>query len=400
VRFRPRFARAEADFYKVAAATTSLLVIMNENPLIPPREENSIHGRGFFPQLADRLPVEASVPLKGVFTLLVFYTIYFAAPVLIPITVALLLSVLLSPFVDRLKRLGIPRVAGAAVVIVIVFGTISTGLITVAAPAQEWLTKLPESFKKVEAKLRSLKKPLQDFQKATEQIENVTELSDSRRRQKVEIQRPGILEDIFSGTQRAIASIGVTLILTVSLLVSGERFLGKIVGAVSPAEDRQYAVTIIHGIRRDLSYYLAGITLINLSLGVSVGILAYVLGLPNALLWGSIVALLSFAPYIGSLTNMMLLALVGLIQYDTIAQALVLPFIFLALSTFVQSVVVPYVLGARLLLSPIAIFLAILLWGWMWGVIGALLAVPLLVSFKIICGRFQSLKPVAEFLTP
>jgi predicted PurR-regulated permease PerM len=337
--------------------------------------------------------------MTGVLILLIFYTVYFASAVLIPITVALLLSILLSPFVDRLERIGLPRVAGAAAVIVITFGIISAGLIAVSSPAQEWVTKLPESFKKVEQKLRSLKKPLQDFQKATQQIENATELSDGRTRAKVEIQGPGLLEAIFSGTQRAIAAIGVTLILTVSLLASGERFVRKIVGVFAPVEERQHVAAAIRGIRRDLSYYLAGITIINLSLGASVGILAYILGMPNALLWGGVVGVLSFAPYVGSLTNMGILALVGLNQYDTIAQALVLPLVFLALSTFVQSVVVPYVLGRRLLLSPIPIFIAILLWGWMWGIIGALLAVPLLVCIKIICSRVDRLKPIAELLT-
>jgi predicted PurR-regulated permease PerM len=192
----------------------------------------------------------------------------------------------------------------------------------------------------------------------------------------------------------------VTLILTISLLASGERFLRKIIGAFWPAEDKQHSAAIIAGIRHDLSYYLASITLINLSLGLAVGVLAYLLGLQNPLLWGSLVALLSFAPYVGSLASMILLGLAGLVQYNTIAQALVLPLIFLALSAFVQSVVVPYAVRRRLLLSPIPIFLAILIWGWMWGIAGALLAVPLLVTFKIICERFRKLKPVAEFLTP
>lgn len=341
----------------------------------------------------------APATLTGIFVLLLFYTFYFASAVLIPIAVAFLLSVLLSPFVDRLERLGLPRVAGAAAVMIVTFGTIFAGLVSVAAPAQEWVAKVPESFKKVDQKLRSLKKPLQDFQKATQQIENAAELSDGRGRARVEIQRPGLLEEIFSGTQRAIAAIGVTLILTVSLLASGERFMRKIVGSFAPAEDRQHVAAIIRGIRHDLSYYLAGITLINLSLGAAVGILAYLLKMPNALLWGSVVGILSFAPYVGSLTNMAILALAGLNQYETIAQALVLPLVFLALSTAVQSVLVPYVLGRRLLLSPIPIFLAILLWGWMWGIPGALLAVPLLVSFKIICERFQNLRVIAEFLT-
>jgi predicted PurR-regulated permease PerM len=105
----------------------------------------------------------APATLTGIFVLLLFYTFYFASAVLIPIAVAFLLSVLLSPFVDRLERLGLPRVAGAAAVMIVTFGTIFAGLVSVAAPAQEWVAKVPESFKKVDQKLRSLKKPLQDF---------------------------------------------------------------------------------------------------------------------------------------------------------------------------------------------------------------------------------------------
>lgn len=290
--------------------------------------------------------------------------------------------------------------AGAAIVIIIVFGAISAGLISVASPAQEWISRLPENFKKIEQKLRSIKKPLQDFQKATQEIENAADISDRPHRTKVEIQKPGIIEDIFSGTQRAFATIGVTLILTISLLASGGRLLRKIVSIFSTPEHRDHATAIVRSIRHDLSYYLAGITMINIGLGVSVGLLAYILGVANALLWGSVAGVLSFAPYIGSLANMIILTLVGLVQFDTIAAALALPLMFLALSAFVQSVVVPYVLGRRLLLNPIAIFLAILIWGWMWGVPGALLAVPLLVSFKIICERLHFLRHVAELLAP
>ena len=362
------------------------------------RQPNHLEQEGVFASVAKKIGGERSVALPGIFVLLVFYTLYFAAPVLTPIAIAFLLSVMLSPFVDRLETIGIPRVAGAAAVIVIVFATLSTALVTVASPAQEWLAKLPENFKRVDQKLRILKKPLQEFQKATQQIENAADISSRPNRQIVEIQKPGIIEELFRGTQRLVASIGVTLILTVSLLASGERFLRRIVTATSAGEDKKYAEIIIHSIRHDLAYYLAGITLINMGLGLSVGLLSYALGIENALLWGTVTAVLAFAPYIGSLTIMLLLTLVGLVQFETVSQALILPFIFLALSTFVQSVVVPYVLGRRLLLNPIAIFLAILIWGWMWGIIGALLAVPLLVSFKIICEKFQSLRPIAEFL--
>jgi predicted PurR-regulated permease PerM len=332
--------------------------------------------------------------------LLIFYTIYFAAPVLIPITVAFLLSILLSPFVDRLERIKIPRVIGAVFVMIFVFGAVVAMLATLAQPAQEWVTKLPESWKKVDEKLRIIKKPIQDFQMATEQLESAAEISPKTQRQRVEIRRPGILEDIFSGTQRVIASFGVIFILTISLLASGDLVLRKLVTVVPTMEDKKRAVEIMRSIQKDIAYYLSAISLLNLSLGAGVAFFAYILGIPNALLWGAIVAVLAFAPYVGSVTIVIILTLVGLVEYATFAEALILPLIFLAMSTFVQAIMVPHILGRRLLLSPVAIFLTIILWGWMWGIAGALLAVPLLASFKIICERFKALRPVSEFLTP
>jgi predicted PurR-regulated permease PerM len=348
----------------------------------------------------DPVRSRGSLAITGIFVLLVFYTIYFAAPVLIPITVAFLLSMLFSPFVDRLERIRIPRVLGSAVIMLAFVGFLATAVISLAGPAQEWVAKLPANFKSIEEKLKIIKRPLQDFQKATEQLESATRFSERPVRQKVEIQRPGMLEDIFSGTQRVIASVGVILILTFSLLASGDLILRKLVTVIPTLEDKRRAVEIMRSIQRDISYYLSAVTVINLGLGISVGLVAWALGIPNAALWGAVTAVLAFAPYVGSVAITAILTLVSMIEYDTFSQALVLPAIFLLLSAMVQSIVVPFVLGRRLLLSPVAIFIAIILWGWMWGIVGALIAVPVLASVKIICERFQALRPVAEFLTP
>jgi predicted PurR-regulated permease PerM len=347
-----------------------------------------------------REAMNRSFALRGIFFLLVFYTLYFAAPVLIPIAAAILLALLLYPLVEYLQRLYIPRGAGAAIVVMATFGLILTGLYQLAGPAQEWAARLPASFAKIEQKLKIVKKPIQDLQKATEQLESATDLSGAgkQRRQRVEIARPGIIEDIFAGTQRVVASIGVMLILLFFLLSTGELFMKKLV-AVFPAlaEDGENG-NMVSVIRKDISFYLTAATCINAGLGLVVAGLAYYLGVENALLWGAIVAVLAFVPYIGSVTSILILTLVGLVEFDTLPQAFLLPGVFLAASVFVQSVVVPQVMGRRLVLNPVAIFLAITLWGWMWGIIGALMAVPMLASLKIFCERVRSLRPVAEFL--
>lgn len=369
-------------------------------PVSPGTEKKEQELDSFLGTFTDAVRSGRSAPINGIFILMVFYTIYFAAPVLIPITVAFLLSMLLSPFADRLERLRLPRPVAAALIMLLVFGGLLTSLVTLAGPAQEWIAKLPQSFKTVESQLKFIKKPLQDFKEATEKIESATDLSQRPPRQKVEIQRPGLLEDIFSGTQRFIASIGVIMILTFSLLASGDLVLRKLVTVIPTLEDKRRAVEIMRSIQKDISYYLSAITMLNLGMAFCVGALAYLMGIENAALWGAVVAVLAFMPYIGSVTIIIILTLVCLVEFGNFAEALILPLIFLAMSTAVQSVMVPFVLGRRLLLSPVAIFLAIILWGWMWGIVGALLAVPLLASFKIICERFQALRLISEFLTP
>jgi len=336
--------------------------------------------------------------VKGIFILLLFYTLYFAAPVLIPIAAAVLLALLLNPLVEKLERLLLPRGVSAAIVVVVALGLVLAGLMQLAGPAQEWVERLPASFPKIEQKLRIVKKPIEDIQKATEKIESATELSNRPRRQKVEIARPGMIEDLFSGTQRVVASIGVTLILCFFLLSSGGLFVRKLT-AVFPwlaADDR--ADEMFGAIRRDISFYLAAATCINIGMGVIVGAVASYLGVQNALLWGALVAVFAFIPYVGSVISLVALSLVGMIEFDGLGRAMMLPLAFLIVTVLVQSVVVPQVMGRRLVLNPVAIFLAITIWGWMWGIIGALMAVPILACIKIVSERIPSLRPVAEFL--
>lgn len=123
-------------------------------------------------------------------------------------------------------------------------------------------------------------------------------------------------------------------------------------------------------------------------------------GLENPLLWGTIVTLLSFAPYAGSFITAIILTLAGMLTFDSLPMAFVAPGVFLFLMFLYGNFLIPVIIGNRLSLNPVSIFLAIVFWGWLWGIAGALLAVPILASFKIICDRFDSLKPIAEFLSP
>ena len=341
-----------------------------------------------------------SVALSGIFLLLLFYTLYFAAPVLMPIAVAVLFNLLLAPAVRLLARLRIPQPLGAALVLALGLGLFAGAVSLLADPAREWMQKAPDSFYQVETKLRSLKEPIEKIQQASSQIEQATQLGDKQPTQKVEIERPGLTQALLAGTPEVLASTGIVIVLLYFLLASGDSIRRKVVSVIPLLQDKKRAVEIMRGIERDISYYLLTVTFINLVLGIIVTLVLTALGVPNPLLWGAMIALFNYAPYIGAAAGIVILAAVGLLSFDTLPQALLVPGFFLVLTVLEGQLITPMILGRRLLLSPVAIFITMVIWGWLWGVTGALIAVPLLASIKIICENFEPLQPVAEFLSP
>ncbi|MFO1431792.1 MAG: AI-2E family transporter [Candidatus Competibacteraceae bacterium] len=342
-----------------------------------------------------------SAMLTGIFIMLVFYTLYFAAPVLMPIILAMLFNLLLAPVVRLLSKFGIPQALGAALVLLVSLGVLLGGVTLLATPAEEWIKAGPENFQKIEQKLRTLRKPIEQIQKATEQIQQVTTPSDGNQSaQKVELQGPSLTSTLLSGTPEILATTGVVIVLLYFLLASGDSLRRKVVSVIPRLQDKKRAVEIMRGLEHDISHYLLTVTLINSSLGAVATVGLYWMGVPNAMLWGAMVALFNFAPYVGATVSVIILAAVGLLTFDTLGQALLVPGIVATLSVIEGQIITPAVLGQRLSLSPVAIFIAMILWGWLWGVPGALLAVPLLASFKIVCEKLEPLQPVATFLAP
>ncbi|MGB0086471.1 MAG: AI-2E family transporter [Rhodomicrobiaceae bacterium] len=337
------------------------------------------------------------VALTVIAILAVFFTLHAASSLFVPIAAAVLLSMLLAPPVQLLERLHVPRLAASAIVVAATVALIGAGLAALAGPAQSWIEKGPESLQKMEHRLFALRKPHED---ATEQPQ---EAADAKTHgdgpQEVRVVQPALRDIVLSATPQAAASIISVTILVYFLLASGDVFLRKLVTEIPTLGDKKRAVEITRQIETDISFYLLSFTLVNVGLGVAMAVVTAVLGMPNPLLWGALVAVLNFVPYVGALASMAILAIVGIQTFDSLPLALAAPAILLILVGIAGEVITPFVLGRRLQLNPVAIFIAILLWGWLWGIVGVLLAVPLLASFKIICERVEPLHPIAEFLT-
>jgi len=203
---------------------------------------------------------------------------------------------------------------------------------------------------------------------------------------------------LFSQTPLFLAKLIVVIILTYFLLAHQESFLLKAVKAVPTFQDKRRVVDIAKEIETSIARYLLSVTLLNLSLGACVGIGLALLGLSNALMWGVAIFLLNYIPFIGAVAGISLVAIASLIQFENIGYACLAPLLYLALNALESNFVTPNILGRWMTLNPVGIFLSFLFWGWLWGVPGMLLAVPILAIIKIFCDRVDGLSQLGEFL--
>lgn len=369
-------------------------------------EQNDVH--------ASRDGTEASVPLledsptvwirsaalSGIFLLMVLYTMYFATSLIMPFTLAFLLSLVLSPIVRTLAKLRIHQTLAALVVTLALAGGIVAGLYALAKPAAAWIERAPSELRLLEYKLAWVKKPIKEVQEAKEQVEKMTSMEESDDSGQAGGERPAfsLVDMAVNRTPSLMYGSAVALILLFFLLAAGDSLFSKMVQVTPRLEDKKRVVETAREIQRHISVYLGTITVINLVVGVVTALAMYFLDMPNPLLWGALVGILNFIPYLGVLISMVIVGFVSLLTFDSLAQALVPPAVIFGVNVIEGQIIMPIVAGRRLSLSPVAVFLSIVVLGWMWGILGALMAVPLLASIKLVCEHVAPLNPVAVFL--
>lgn len=339
-----------------------------------------------------------SVTLTGLFVLAVFFTLYLGRAIFLPITVALLFAVLFAPLLRRLRHLYIPEPVGAAILLSLVVAVAGYGASRLAEPASDWAARVPDAFLELEYKLRAIKQPMQEVTKATELLSKAATLDGTKKVQQVEVRNDAWPMRFFSATGEVIIQIATTIILLYFLLSSGDLFLQKLVKALPQWPDKRRAVEIVRRIEAQLFRYLFTVTCINLGLGVMVGIAMDLLGMPNPILWGVMAALLTFIPYLGHMFGVVAVMLVAAVTFDELRYIAIVGAVYGGLAFLEGSLVTPMILGQRLEINPVVLLIGLMLWGWMWGIAGALLAVPLLVAFKIFCDHVDPLSSVGSFI--
>jgi predicted PurR-regulated permease PerM len=338
-----------------------------------------------------------SVALTGLFILAVFYTIYFMRSILLPIVLALLLSYLLRPIVRGAARLKIPLPVSAAISLIGLLATVGYGISALAAPAVGWLQQAPAGLTQLQHKLMPVRKSMSQVTQATAEIEKLARASPESK--TVEVQRHPISEMLVMHTPEFIASAILSAILLYFLLVYDQTFIAKLVKLLPTLSDKKTAVGIAHDIESQVSRYLFTVTTINTCLGLAVGTAVGLLGLRNPVMWGVMVALLNFVPYLGALTGIICMTIGAVLSFDSLGYALIFPAVYLALGTLEGSFITPWIMGRSLTLNPVMILLSLTFWGWMWGIAGIVLAVPILATVKIFCAHIKPMEPLAEFLS-
>lgn len=339
-----------------------------------------------------------SLGLTVLSILALLYTLYFARDFLLPIVIALLLDLLFSPVVRALTRVGLSAPLGAAVVVLGLLAIVSFTAYELSTPVQRWTTEAPKTLQTAETRLRKLLTPLERVRRTAEQVETATSTAVPPKTTEVVVRGPGLVARMFGTTQRFVTGSLEVLILLYFLLAAGDLFLQKLVKVLPQLGDKRTAVQIARKAEASISTYLSTALAVNVAEGAVVAVMLYLLGMPNPALWGALVALLEFIPYLGAIVVVVVLTLAALATFDSVSHALLIPASFVAINLIQAYFVSPLLFSRRLTLNPVALVVGLAFWWWIWGVPGAFVAVPLMATFKIFCDHIEALAPIGEFL--
>jgi predicted PurR-regulated permease PerM len=349
-------------------------------------------------EFLDRTRTVLPLAVIGIFCLGFVAFLYFARPFALPIMLALVLNFLLKPVVLALSRLRVPEPFGAALVMATVSVVIWVGVSQFSKPLVLWIDRAPESLRSIKQKLHDFTRPAERLTKAAETVQDIT-TSTPGATTKVEVHTSPLKDNLVSYAKSFLVIGLETGVLLYFLLAAGDLFMQKLVSILPTLRDKKMAVEISNEVQQNISRFLFTVTVINIFLGVAVGLAMWMLGMANPVLWGAVAGLLNFIPYFGPLCGTIILAMAGLLTFESVGQALLPPLCYISLHALESNFITPLILGRRLTLNPVVIFISLIFWTWLWGIPGVLLSIPTLMMIKILCEHFKPLSPIGEFLS-
>ncbi|PJJ86289.1 putative PurR-regulated permease PerM [Brevirhabdus pacifica] len=338
------------------------------------------------------------VMLIGIFLILLLAAIYFAKDVLLPIVLSVLLMLTLSPVTRGLERIGVPTPVSAVLLIVGIGVGSTVGVYMMSGPVSDLVSQAPEIGDRLKSKLTPVTKSVEAVQEAEKQVQDLADGDSPAPTQKVVVDKPGPVRQALNGLASAGSSIVAAMVLALFMLASGDFFLRRIIEATPKLQDKKKAYRIVRDIEQQISRYLAAITVINAGLGLAIGTALFFIGMPYAFVWGAAAFALNFLPFLGSLIGTILVGAIAFVTFDSASHAMLAPIAYFSLTTLEGQFITPYLVGRRLELNTVSVLITVLFWIWIWGILGALMAVPFLVLIKVICDNIEGWRVFGSFL--
>jgi predicted PurR-regulated permease PerM len=385
-------------------------------------DANGANGGGSSDPLVIRMPVDVrGVSLSIIAALAGIIALQYAQTVLIPVVLGVLLSYGLSPMVTSLARHHVPRALGAALAVFLLVGSIGVGVYTLSDEAGAIIAKVPEAAQRIRQRVAAQRSQrgsaiLQQVQDAAKEIEKTADaatkpVEDTRasRTGRDQLQQVEVVEPAFRASDYIwIGGVGlfgflgqfaVILFLVYFLLVTGDLYKRKLVKIAGPTlAKKRVTVQILDEINQQIESFIKVQFITSLIVAVATGLTLWAFGLENYAMWGLLAGLFNSIPYLGPLLVTGGLGIVAFMQFNDVARSLYVSGAAFVITSLEGFLLTPMLMGRAAQMNPVAIFVGLLFWSWIWGVWGTVLAVPMLMMLKAICDHVEDLQPIGELL--
>ena len=345
-----------------------------------------------------------SSAVRGLLAIAIVLLLKVAAPLLLPIATAIVLTFVFAPVVRALRRRGVTETLGAAIVVTTFVATTLLVTSALTGPASQWWERAPQTVAQVLEQVDRLRQSILRLGAPTRTTAARNAVAD-RGAAAADPLKDQLTTEGVTFTRVVIGKVlsfslsaASTIILLYFLLASEHWMLSRSVEAIPRRRSRALLVAGVRTVEREIGRFVATLALVNAGVAVATFLAVWALGLPNPVLWGAVAGMLSFIPYIGPVITVALLSLAGMLTFDAAGDMLAPALAFVAIHAIESNLVSPWFVGRRLTLSPLAVFLSVMFWGWLWGIAGAVLAVPVLVGVRSVCKRTRSLRLWGAYL--
>ncbi len=339
--------------------------------------------------------------LRGLLFIALIAAMYFARDFLLPVVLALFIALTLRPAIRYLAKHGIPAwLAASTFVVLLVFCGLSAFYL-LSGPVASWIDQAPQLSQTFAEKFSGLRSSLDTLTNLSEKLQNASTPAGKPAVQEVLVREsalPALLVVLTGYPIKFLITLIATLVIAVFIMASDDLFYEKLVRILPTLTERKRALHIVYDIENEVSTYVLTLGAINAGLGIVIAVTFHLLGMPLPYLWGLLIFLFNFIPYVGAVSGVALSGFMAIVTFDSLSYALLVPLAYALFSLLESEIVKPQILGRRLQMNAVVILLSLAFWTWLWGIAGAAMAVPLLVTIKVFCEHVDGLSGLGEFI--